>query len=170
MGPPTWMFDDSYRMTKDISFSNQQDKFPFNESSLKSVIHYFLNECIQANSWELSIAFLKSDEIAEWNRSHLQHDGPADVLTYDYLEDPTLDKKLYIEGEILICPDVASEVSQEYKVTWQNEVVRYVIHGILHLMGFDDLDEENRKIMKERENHWMSVLETTFALEDISSV
>ena len=101
--------------------------------------------------------------MAEINQSYLQHEGPTDVITFDLSEDATE----MVMGEILICPEVAAKQAQEFETSWHEETVRYVIHGLLHLKGFDDLESEKRRIMKQHENRWMKKAQEKFNLKKV---
>ena len=60
--------------------------------------------------------------------------------------------KRCLEGELFICLDDAVKQAREFRTTWQEELARYVIHGLLHLRGFDDLEPAARRVMKRHEN------------------
>ena len=104
--------------------------------------------------------------MASINQEYLGHEGPTDVITFDLCDDPAL----RMTGEILICPEVAASQSEEFGTTWQEETVRYVIHGLLHLKGFDDLEPEKRRIMKQHENRWVEKAKAGFDLSEAGTV
>ena len=95
----------------------------------------------------LSISFVNSKTLREINKEYLIHDYETDVITFNYSK-----KKSEIDGEILISFEEASLNSKKYDVTYGKELSRLVIHGILHLLNFDDNNKENKKIMKRMEN------------------
>lgn len=96
---------------------------------------------------ELGIHFVTARRSALLNDRHLQHEGPTDILTFDHGSTPER-----LCGELFICVAEAVRQAEEFGTTWQAEVLRYVIHGLLHLRGFDDLDPLNRRTMKRQEN------------------
>ena len=102
--------------------------------------------------------------MAQVNQDFLQHEGATDVITFDLSEDAMPD---YLVGEILVCPEVAAKQSSEFGTQWHQEAIRYVIHGLLHLKGFDDLEPEKRKVMKRHENKWMTKAAGQFDLDDL---
>jgi rRNA maturation RNase YbeY len=57
-----------------------------------------------------------------------------------------------LHGEIFVCLDEAVSQARQFHTTWQSEVVRYVVHGVLHLLGYDDLDTRARRKMKKAED------------------
>jgi probable rRNA maturation factor len=95
----------------------------------------------------LSISFIHSTELREINRVYLKHDYETDVITFNY------SKKLKdIDGEILISFEEAKYNSKKFNVSCGKELCRLVIHGMLHLLNFDDKDRKRKKIMKQEEN------------------
>jgi probable rRNA maturation factor len=95
----------------------------------------------------LSISFISSSELRDINKEYLNHDYETDIVTFNY------SKKLQdIDGEILISFDEARRNAKKYDVTYGKELCRLVIHGMLHLLNFDDNNKENKKIMKRMEN------------------
>jgi probable rRNA maturation factor len=95
----------------------------------------------------LSISFINSAKLKAVNKEYLKHDYETDVITFKY------SKKIKdIDGEILISFEEADRNSKKYKVTYGKELCRLVIHGMLHLLNFDDKDTKSKKIMKQMEN------------------
>jgi len=95
----------------------------------------------------LSISFINSMELREINKKYLKHDYETDVITFNYSE-----KQSDIDGEILISFEEAENNAKKFNVNYGTELLRLVIHGILHLLQFDDKDEKSKKIMKQTEN------------------
>jgi len=91
--------------------------------------------------------------MAALNWQHLQHEGPTDVITFGYADGGKV-----LHGELFICIDVAVEQARQFRTTWQDELMRYVIHGILHLQGYDDMEPAKRRIMKRAENRLLKQL------------
>ena len=84
---------------------------------------------LKASSFSLSIVFVGVKRMRAMNKEYLNHDYVTDVLTFDLEEN---------QGEIIICPSVASVNAKVYRISTESEIILYVIHGILHLAGFDD--------------------------------
>ena len=95
----------------------------------------------------LSISFINSARLKDVNKEYLKHDYETDVITFNYSK-----KIKEIDGEILISFEEADRNSKKYKVTYGKELCRLVIHGMLHLLNFDDKDTKSKKIMKRMEN------------------
>jgi len=95
----------------------------------------------------LSISFINSKELREINKEYLNHDYETDVITFNYSK-----KTKEIDGEILVSYEEAKRNAKKFNVTYGKELSRLVIHGMLHLLNFDDNNKENKKIMKRMEN------------------
>jgi probable rRNA maturation factor len=152
-------------VTGTISFHNRQRKRRLNTPSLRRRFEQFLNEWPTAHqTYDIGVYFVSETESARLNQEWLQHEGPTDVITFDYNARPDSSRKLRkgsrgstvhetsLNGEIFICVEEAVRQAREFKTSWQEELVRYVIHGILHLCGFDDLKPNLRREMKRQEN------------------
>ncbi|HEX7356508.1 MAG TPA: rRNA maturation RNase YbeY [Ignavibacteriaceae bacterium] len=95
----------------------------------------------------LEINFISGHKIYEINKKHLKHYYTTDIITFNYSNNSK-----EIDGEIFISLDDALENSKKFKVSYSEEIVRLVIHGILHLLGYDDQKSSDKKIMKRLEN------------------
>ncbi len=95
------------------------------------------------------------------NADLLQHTGSTDVITLDY-SDPTL-----LAGELFVCIDEALLQARRFRTTWQQEIIRYIIHGILHLQGHDDLRAAPRRRMKLEENRRLREITRDFHLSKL---
>ncbi|MBP5759991.1 MAG: rRNA maturation RNase YbeY [Verrucomicrobia bacterium] len=113
---------------------------------------------------ELSWYFVNSKRMARVNEKYLGHEGPTDVITFQYLQHPQKD---ILFGDVFICIDEAHYYAKEFHTTPQSETLRYLIHSILHLQDFDDIDPSDRKIMKSHENKWVKWIENQLDMEHI---
>lgn len=95
----------------------------------------------------LEINFVSSKKIIEINKKFLNHDYPTDVISFDYS-----DENNSFDGEIFICYDIALENSKRFNVSLDNELKRLIIHGMLHLVGFDDQSPSQKRKMKKFED------------------
>ncbi len=89
----------------------------------------------------ISVALVDDRRIAELNAAHLAHDGPTDVLTFDLLDEENRSGDTYnhrIEGEIVVSVDTAAREAESRGLDITTELALYVVHGTLHLLGFDD--------------------------------
>lgn len=100
--------------------------------------------------------------MTELNETFLRHRGVTDVITFNYAERPDGGP---LQGEIFVCIDEAHVQATRFGTSWQEELVRYILHGILHLQGYDDRRKTDRLRMKRRENQLLKHLAHTFPLE-----
>lgn len=119
-------------------------------------------EELEIKKAELGVVLVGIGEMAYLNKKFLGHSGPTDVITFDYSEKP---KQLH--GEVFVCVRIAERQAKTFETNWQSEVVRYVVHGILHLLGHDDLQAEARKKMKREEERLVRELSRRFALSKL---
>lgn len=101
---------------------------------------------------DISYLFCNDDKILEVNRNYLKHDYYTDIITFDYSEDET------ISGDIFISIDTVRSNSQMYRASFEEELLRVIIHGILHLCGLTDNSETAVKKMRDAENRALALL------------
>jgi probable rRNA maturation factor len=101
---------------------------------------------------DIAYIFCDDEKILEINRQYLQHDYYTDIITFDY----TVGHQ--ISGDIFISLDTVKSNSDELKVDFTDELLRILIHGILHLCGQDDKTPELRKQMTLKENQALEIL------------
>lgn len=95
---------------------------------------------------EIGYLFVDDEKILEVNREYLGHDYYTDVITFDYDEDDT------VSGDIIISLDTVRSNAQLFEKTYEDELYRVIIHGILHLCGINDKGPGEREIMEAAEN------------------
>ena len=95
---------------------------------------------------EMGYLFVDDEKILEVNREYLGHDYYTDVITFDYDEDET------VSGDIVISLDTVRSNAQLFGKTYEEELYRVIIHGILHLCGINDKGPGEREIMEAAEN------------------
>ena len=101
---------------------------------------------------DIAYIFCDDDKILEVNRQYLQHDYYTDIITFDYTEDDL------ISGDIFISLDTVRSNAEEQHTTYDNELHRVIIHGILHLCGINDKGPGEREIMEAAENKALAML------------
>jgi probable rRNA maturation factor len=113
----------------------------------------------------VDIHLVSVTEMTHVNETYLRHQGSTDVITFDYGPAhgaPGADHEP--RGEILICLDEALAQARRLGNTWQAELIRYMVHGLLHLGGYDDQVLSARRIMKREENRVVRQLSRCFDL------
>ena len=137
---------------KALAFRNKQRCCCFATRPLRRDTRALLEDQLRLKGYNLSITFVSPRCMADLNWEHLRHDGPTDILTFDYTSDG------FLHGELVICPHVAEQNARRYRVSLEKELRRYIIHGVLHLLGHDDKDPRARRKMKREENRLLKRL------------
>jgi probable rRNA maturation factor len=152
-----------------IAIANRQRTKKINSRRLKEITEALLTE-LQITDAELGINLVGAQEMTLVNETFLQHEGPTDVITFDHRNCKVRSAKCEVEihGELFICVDVAIRQAKEFESSWQAEIVRYVVHGVLHLLGHDDLKPHLRRKMKREENRLVRRLAKRFSLAQLS--
>jgi probable rRNA maturation factor len=152
-----------------ILITNRQRTKKINTRSLKLIIETLVAE-LEIAEVELGINLVGAKEMARVNWQFLEHEGSTDVITFDHRNHPSriTHHASAIHGELFICVDDAVAQAKEFGSSWQSEVVRYVVHGVLHLLGHDDLKPDLRRKMKRVENRLVRRLEKRFTLAQLS--
>ncbi|HJO96144.1 MAG TPA: rRNA maturation RNase YbeY [Victivallales bacterium] len=114
----------------------------------------------------ISISFVGPRTITRINRTFVGHTGITDVISFDYRNDDIMDNDVAIE--LIICINKAeAEASLRSETYFAKELTLYIVHGILHMTGFDDLTPEDRILMRREEKKVMLQLEKAFNFNDI---
>lgn len=101
---------------------------------------------------EIAYIFCSDEKILEVNRTYLQHDYYTDIITFDYTEGNK------IAGDLFISLDTVSTNAEQFNSTYNEELHRVIIHGILHLCGIDDKGPGEREKMEAAENKALQLL------------
>lgn len=103
---------------------------------------------------EVAYVFCNDDKILEVNRQYLQHDYYTDIITFDYCEGNVL------SGDLFISLDTVRSNAELFGKSYEEELHRVIIHGILHLVGINDKGPGEREIMEAEENKALELLKT----------
>lgn len=101
---------------------------------------------------ELAYIFCNDEKILEVNRQYLQHDYYTDIITFDYTEGNT------INGDLFISLDTVASNAEQQHTTYNEELHRVIVHGVLHLCGINDKGPGEREIMEQAENRALQLL------------
>jgi rRNA maturation RNase YbeY len=161
---------------------NRQRVRKINLRLLKKIADALLAE-LEIKKAEIGICLVAAPEMTRLNETFLKHGGSTDVIAFDYRDSvgqassmshskiqkvrnrqdacPTL------HGEIFICGDEAVLQARKFSTSWQSEVVRCLVHGFLHLLGFDDSSVGARRKMKREENRQLRKMTRRFPLSKL---
>lgn len=99
---------------------------------------------------DLSIILCSDNYLLKINKQYLKHDYYTDIITFDYVEGNR------ISGDLFISIERIKENSVEYNTTLIKELYRVMFHGVLHLIGYNDKNAEEKKVMREKEDFYLS--------------
>jgi len=168
-----------------LFIKNRQRTIPVNVRHLRWLTRDLLRELLGIDDFDLAVYVVRAPEMARLNETHLQHEGPTDVITFDYsnpvaadvrrlsipgkkLEPPHVGCYPSVHGEIFVCIDEAVSQARTFRTTWQSELVRYVIHGVLHLRGYDDKRPADRRKMKREEDRLLAAIGRSFPMAKVA--
>lgn len=106
-------------------------------------------------SGDISFIFCSDEYLLEINRQYLSADYLTDVITFDFTEEDN------ISGDIFISVDRVKENAKQYKQKYFHEMLRVILHGVLHLIGYKDKTEKEIKQMREKEDYYLQKFELT---------
>lgn len=95
----------------------------------------------------ITLVFCTDDKILEINREYLQHEYYTDIITFDY------SKKDIVSGDVFISVETVQANAEKYEITFEKEILRVIIHGILHLCGLEDDTPDAQRIMTFNEDN-----------------
>ena len=136
-------------MNRNFFFENIKE-FSFDENIFTKIGALIFNE--NKKEGELSFVFCSDEYLLKMNIDYLKHDFYTDVITFDYSEGDI------ISGDVFISIERIKENSEKYNVSFENELQRVMIHGVLHLVGYKDKTEEELKQMREKESQYLNIL------------
>ena len=148
-----------------IEIINNQNAFPFGEkeeSLIINAIEVVSKEAELSEDTEVSVTICDNREIREINREFRNIDKATDVLSfpmYSYSEPMVLSEEI-LEGEkmlgdIVISLEKAREQAEEYGHSTERELSFLTVHSMLHLLGYDHMEEDGRAVMREREEYFL---------------
>jgi len=131
-------------------FFEEINEFSFSEN-INVVVEYLI---IEEGSKEgnLNIIFCSDNYLLKMNKEYLGHNYFTDVITFDYSEENL------ISGDVFISVDTVKENAKNYEVSFENELFRVIIHGVLHLIGYNDKTDKEQEEMTIKENYYLDKL------------
>lgn len=133
-----------------VSYFFEDTNFKFNRRRLTSQWLKFTAESEIKRIRQVNIIFCSDNYILDINQKYLQHDYFTDIITFDYCEGKTL------SGDLFISVDTVRENAIFYGTEFDDELNRVIVHGLLHLIGYDDHSEEDQKTMRSKEDYYLA--------------
>jgi len=133
-----------------IEIINNQNIISIDQAYLLTLTKSIL-QLLKRNRATLNILIVDNKAIHEINNQFLEHDFPTDVITFPMNDDSLLSEQQSLEGEIVISAEMAKETAETVGWSEVNELSLYLIHALLHLCGYDDLNEQDQILMRKKE-------------------
>lgn len=139
----------------DIYITNDQEALPVDEPLIRRAIDAILRDA-GVTGGEISIAIVDEPTLTELHDRFMNDNSPTDVMSFvlDRSEDGAR-----LEGEVVVSADMAVDRAEEYNMNPSDELLLYIIHGTLHLVGYDDIDAKDRAEMRQQEQKYLTELE-----------
>ena len=136
-----------------VSFYFEDIKFVFRQKTLTRKWLKLVAESEICRIGDISVIFCSDNYILDINQKYLGHDYFTDIITFDYREADRL------SGDLFISVDSVRENSIEFGTSFNDELNRVIVHGLLHIIGYDDHTDEDIKVMRSKENYYLSLRE-----------
>ena len=137
-----------------VEVLDQQKNIRIDAKQIKKITTKFLKHLKQPKDCILNLIFVSPYRIKQLNKKYFKKNRVTDVIA---IEPGKFDREIFSSylGDITICPQKAKENSKRFNTSLKNEVSLYIAHGILHLLGYDDLKEKDRKKMERKQQELM---------------
>lgn len=137
-----------------IRFFSEDVCFDFNQKLLTKRWLKLVAEAEQRIIGDINIIFCSDPYILDINIQYLQHDYYTDIITFDYCEGDVL------SGDLFISIDSVRDNSSEFSSSFNDELNRVIVHGLLHLIGYDDHKDEDITVMRIKEDFYLCLRDT----------
>jgi probable rRNA maturation factor len=139
-----------------INIFNHQKSLRLSKKLIKDQISLvLLEEDIHCD--ELNIFFVSKKDICDLHEKYLNDPSPTDCISFP-IDDPFSKETYKHLGEVFVCTDIAIEYAKENNLSPYDEATLYMIHGILHLIGYDDILQKDIKTIRKKEKKYMTLL------------
>ncbi|WP_133129670.1 rRNA maturation RNase YbeY [Legionella yabuuchiae] len=152
----------------DIQHASEHEA-PVSDDTLKRWAEIALTSELDAG--ELTLRLVTPEEIQQLNRQYRQQDKPTNVLSFPASLPKEIELDVPLLGDVIICPAVLKQESESYNKSLEAHWAHIVIHGVLHLLGYDHIQEEDANIMQPIETQLLATLgfDDPYHHEDIES-
>lgn len=144
----------------EIYIDNRQDKFDL-DNSIEDLLEDVIRESLLVEGigldYEISVSFVDNEEIRQLNRDYRNIDKETDVLSFPMEEDFMIPMPLL--GDIIISVEKAAEQAEDFGHSLEREITYLTAHSMFHLMGYDHMEEDEKRIMRDKEKQVMKRIE-----------
>ncbi len=140
-----------------ITLQNKQRDLSFSHQRVKEAISFVLSK-LHITTDEVIVHFVSERAISALHKQFFDDPTSTDCITFPIDNTPKTNHQYHCLGEIFVCPKVALAYAAEHHIPPQTELLRYVIHGLLHLAGYDDLTPKERSRMRRKETQFLKAL------------
>ena len=140
-------------MTDSSLITFHSENIPFELENSNKVVDWICSTILTEKKFlgEISYIFCNDEYLHKMNVEYLNHDTLTDIITFNYSKGNTLSADIFISLERV------KENANEFKVSFQDELHRVIIHGILHLIGYDDKTDADKTAMRSKEDFYLSL-------------
>jgi rRNA maturation RNase YbeY len=124
------------------------------EDTIERLVQHVV-EAEDASLVHVGVVLSNHETVRRLNETYLDHDYNTDVISFSLQENESPDA---VEGEVYVDLDTAAERHEEFDTTFERETYRYVVHGVLHLLGYDDATDEGQSTMRKREDTYLDAV------------
>ena len=136
-----------------IEIGNESERVPFDADRAAGLIRRILSDAgIRRGVVEVTV--VDDASIHRLNAQFLGHDRPTDVLAFEMESDP---EEALLEGSVVVSDETALDRARDYGWPAENELLLYVVHGVLHLVGYDDHAPDDEKLMRAKEREYLAL-------------
>ncbi|PSQ64720.1 MAG: rRNA maturation RNase YbeY [Bacteroidetes bacterium QH_1_61_8] len=143
-----------------LSIEVDHPSLTLNEDVLERLVRHVI-DAEDGTLVHVSLVLSDHSTVRRLNREYLDHDYNTDVLSFSLRgqdEDPSTE---VVEGEVYVDLDTAADRHEEFDTSFGREAYRYVVHGVLHLLGYDDATEDGQQEMRTREDQYLDTVLST---------
>lgn len=133
-----------------LSIEHDHASLSLDENTLERLVHHVI-DAEEAILVHVSVVLSDHETVRHLNETYLEHDYNTDVLSFSLQEESSRE----VEGEVYVDLDTAAERHEEFNTSFEREAYRYVVHGVLHLLGYDDATEDGQNTMRAREDQYL---------------
>jgi len=149
-----------------IEIVNHQDEVKIDSKKVQKIANILFSQLSLLKGKNIDVAFINENTMKIINEEFREEKKATDILSFSYINSHINSKETNIskyksqsiDGELLICPEVAYKQAKRLKHSFEKEIAILIAHGLLHLSGYDDNSEEEAKIMEKKQSELIEKL------------